>query len=282
MAQAQLAVAQSALGETQAQWRQASNECFRVLSLQSNSVASPSEADKARAEADGLEARLKRQEAEVIVAQRQLATWQQQLDDTVIHAPFAGIIVSKTAQPGEMISPLSAGGGFTRTGICTLVDMSSLEVEVDVNENYIHRVSAGQPVQAVLDAYPDWKIPARVIAIIPTADRQKGTVKVRVGFQELDPRLLPDMGVKVSFQAGSSAKSGPAGVLLPASAIHEENGRQTVWILREGRAQRRAVQISGTNEDQMRITSSVAAGEKVIVDGPPGLQDGAAVREKQP
>jgi HlyD family secretion protein len=282
MAQAQLTVAQTALGETQAQWVQASNECFRVLSLLSNRVASASEADKARAEADGLQARLERQQAEVTVAQRQIATWQQQLEDTVIRAPFAGIIVSKTAQPGEIISPLSAGGGFTRTGICTLVDMSSLEVEVDVNENYIHRVSAGQTVEAVLDAYPDWKIPARVIAIIPTADRQKGTVKVRVGFEALDPRMLPDMGVKVSFQAGPLAPSATAGVLLPPSAVHEENGQQVVWVLREGRAQRRTVQVSATNDDQMLLTSSIAAGEKVIVDRPPGLKDGAAVREKQP
>jgi len=282
LAQAQLTVAQSALGETQAQWVQASNECCRVLSLLSNRVASASEADKARAEADGLSARLERQRAEVTVAQRQIATWQQQLEDTVIRAPFPGVIVSKTAQPGEMISPLSAGGGFTRTGICTLVDMSSLEVEVDVNENYIHRVSAGQPVQAVLDAYPDWKIPARVIAIIPTADRQKGTVKVRIGFDALDARMLPDMGVKVSFQAGPLASTVAAGVLLPAAAVHEANGQQVVWVLREGRAQRRTVQVSATNDDQMLLTSSVAAGEKVIVDGPPGLKDGATVREKQP
>jgi RND family efflux transporter MFP subunit len=195
LAQAQLDVARTALGETEAQYGQASNECFRVLSLQSNRVDSASEADKARADADSLKARLERQQAEVTVARRQIAIWQQQLDDTVIRAPFDGVIVSKTAQPGEVISPLSAGGGFTRTGICTLVDMSSLEVEVDVNENYIHRVFAGQPVEAVLDAYPDWKIPAHVIAIIPTADRQKGTVKVRIGFEALDPRMLPDMGV---------------------------------------------------------------------------------------
>ena len=282
MAQAQLTVAQTALGETQAQWVQASNECFRVLSLFSNRVASASEGDKARADADSLYARLQRQQAEVTVAQRQIATWQQQLEDTVIRAPFAGVIVSKTAQPGEMISPLSAGGGFTRTGICTLVDMNSLEVEVDVNENYIHRVSPGQPVEAILDAYPDWKIPARVIAIIPTADRQKGTVKVRIGFAALDPRMLPDMGVKVSFQADSPTPSGAAGVLLPPSAVREVNGQKVAWVLHEGRAVRRAVEVSATNDDQMLLVSSVAAGEKVIVDSPPDLQDGQPVREKQP
>ena len=282
LAQAQLDVARTALGETEAQYGQASNECFRVLSLQSNRVDSASEADKARADADSLKARLERQQAEVTVARRQIAIWQQQLDDTVIRAPFDGVIVSKTAQPGEVISPLSAGGGFTRTGICTLVDMSSLEVEVDVNENYIHRVFAGQPVEAVLDAYPDWKIPAHVIAIIPTADRQKGTVKVRIGFEALDPRMLPDMGVKVSFQAGPAATSVPAGVLLPPAAVQEENGREAVWILREGRARWREVRVSATNDDQMLVTASVAAGERVIVAPPPGLRDGAAVREKRP
>ena len=210
LAQAQLDVAQTALGETQTQWREASNECFRVLSLASNNVASPSEADKARAETDALAARLEsRSGSRASVARRRIATWQQQLDDTVLRAPFAGVIVSKTAQPGEIISPLSAGGGFTRTGICTLVDMTSIEVEVDVNENYINRVFPAQPVKAVLDAYPDWRIPAHVIAIIPTADRQKGTVKVRVGFEQLDPRMLPDMGVKVSFEAAGPRKPLP-------------------------------------------------------------------------
>ena len=140
-----------------------------------------------------------------------MALWKQQLDDTIIRAPFAGIVTSKNAQPGEMISPDVRRRGFTRTGICTIVDMSSLEIEVDVNESYINRVEPGQPVEATLDAYPDWKIPAKVIAIIPTADRQKATVKVRVGFDKLDPRILPDMSVKVAFRsAGEAAASRPA------------------------------------------------------------------------
>src|SRR5204863_6413441 len=146
-----------------------------------------------------LTVKLQQQQADVIVAERQLAAWQQQMEDTVIRAPFAGIVTSKNAQPGEMISPSSAGGGFTRTGICTIVDMQSLEIEIDVNESYINRVEAGQPVKATLDAYPDWKIPCKVIAIIPTADRQKSTVKVRVGFNKLDPRILPEMSIKVAF-----------------------------------------------------------------------------------
>ncbi len=131
------------------------------------------------------------------------------LEDTVIRAPFAGVVTTKDAQPGEMISPVSAGGGFTRTGVCTIVDMESLEIELDVNESYINRVEAGQPVEATLDAYSTWKIPCKVIAIIPTADRQKSTVKVRVGFDKLDPRILPEMGVKVAFQENGAASTTP-------------------------------------------------------------------------
>src|SRR5213078_5113891 len=143
------------------------------------------------------------------VADRQVASWQQQLEDTVIRAPFAGIVTSKNAQPGEMISPMSAGGGFTRTGICTIVDMDSLEIEVDVNESYINRVQTRQAVEATLDAYSDWKIPAKVIAIIPTADRQKSTVRVRIGFDKLDPRILPEMSVKVAFHGAANSAATP-------------------------------------------------------------------------
>src|SRR5438874_971911 len=141
--------------------------------------------DRADAQAKALRARLVRQNADVSVAERDVEMWKQQLDDNIIRAPFAGVVTTKNAQPGEMISPMSVGG-FTRTGICTIVDMSSLEIEVDVSESYINRVTAGQPVEATLDSYPSWKIPAKVIAIIPSADRQKATVKVRVGFDKLD------------------------------------------------------------------------------------------------
>src|SRR4029078_6401113 len=145
----------------------------------------------------------------VRVAERQVAMQQTDLDNTVIRAPFSGVAVTKDAEPGEMLSPVSAGGGFTRTGICTIVDMKSLEVDVDVNESYINRVASGQDVTAVLNAYPDWQIPARVITMVPTADRQKATVLVRIGFKQLDPRILPDMGVKVTFLRESDAAAAP-------------------------------------------------------------------------
>ena len=150
-----------------------------------------------------------------MVSERQVALRRQDLDDTVIRAPFSGVAVTKDAQPGEMISPISAGGGFTRTGICTLVDMKSLEIEVDVNESYIHRVEPGQKAVATLDAYPDWQIPAHVIMPVPTADRQKATVKVRLGFEQLDPRVLPDMGVKVAFQAEEKPAGGGGATARP-------------------------------------------------------------------
>src|SRR5213595_871488 len=200
LTEAQSESARKALDEIKANLEQAERELVRFTQLAANKVASQSDLDRAEAEAKSLRARLEKQKADIVVSERDVAQWQQQLDDTVIRAPFAGIVTSKNAQPGEMISPMSAGGGFTRTGICTIVDMSSLEIEIDVNESYIHRVESNQPVEATLDAYPNWKISCKVIAIIPTADRQKSTVKVRVGFDKLDPRILPEMSVKVSFR----------------------------------------------------------------------------------
>jgi RND family efflux transporter MFP subunit len=232
-------------------------------------------------EARNLEKRLIRQTADIGVAERTVEEWKQNLDDTVIRAPFAGVVTSKNAQPGEMISPMSVGG-FTRTGICTVVDMTSLEVEVDVNESYIHRVQPGQKVESVLDAYPDWRIPSKVIAIIPTADRQKATVKVRVGFDKLDPRILPDMGVKVAFQGEEkeSAKGGQGAVVLPKAAVNKIDGHDVVWVVKDGRAERRAVTVAESGSDECTISGGLRDGERVAVNAPPGLTDGSRVTEK--
>jgi RND family efflux transporter MFP subunit len=199
LAKAQREVARKALGETEAQLHEARLRRQRVLDLVGAGVAAAADRDAVVAEVESLAARAAAQTEEIRAAGRAVALEKQNLEDTVIRAPFSGVAISKNAQPGEMISPVSAGGGFTRTGISTVVDMSSLEIEVDVNEAYIQRVSAGQQVVARLDAYPDWQIPARVITTIPAADRQKATVTVRIGFDELDPRILPDMGIKVTF-----------------------------------------------------------------------------------
>ena len=205
--------------------------------------------------------------------------WKQQLDDTTIHAPFAGIVTSKNAQPGEMISPMSAGGGFTRTGICTIVDMNSIEIEVDVNESYINRVEPGQRVEAVLDAYPDWHMPAKVIAIIPAADRQKATVKVRVGFEKLDSRILPDMGVKVAFQSAGNGQPAARNIAVPKIAVRQRDGRDMVWVVRDDRVERRAVTLGATRGDEVTIEAGLNDGEKIVVEGPADLTDAARVTE---
>jgi RND family efflux transporter MFP subunit len=282
LAEAQLVSATNALAETRVRIREADQELQRQTGLVKNQIATQADYDHAEAAALALKARLEQQQADVTVAAKQVAYWEQQLDDTIIRAPFAGIVTSKNAQPGEMISPISAGGGFTRTGICTIVDMESLEIEIDVNESYINRVGPEQPVEATLDAYPEWKIPCKVIAIIPTADRQKSTVKVRVGFEKLDPRILPEMSVKVAFrEAGGSGPVGGRTVTVPKSAIQQQDGRDVVLVVQSGHAERRAVTVSQTRLDEAVISAGVAAGERVIVDWPKGLTDGAAVAEKR-
>jgi RND family efflux transporter MFP subunit len=282
LAEAQLVSATNALAETRVRIKEADQELERQSGLVKSRIATQADYDHAEAAALALRARLEQQQADVIVAQRQVAYWDQQLDDTIIRAPFTGIVTSKNAQPGEMISPISAGGGFTRTGICTIVDMESLEIEIDVNESYINRVEAGQAVEATLDAYPDWKIPCKVIAIIPTADRQKSTVKVRVGFDKLDPRILPEMSVKVAFrEAGGSGPVAGRTVLVPKAAIHQQDGRSVVLVVQNGKAERRAVTVGGTHEDDVVISAGVGAGERVIAAWPAGLKDGMVVSEKR-
>ena len=221
------------------------------------------------------------------VAAREVAARRQDVDDTIIRAPFAGVITTKDAQPGEMISPNSAGGGFTRTGIGTLVDMTSLEIDVDVNESYINRVRSGQHAEAVLDAYPDWRIPATVIAVVPSADRQKATVKVRLAFDRLDPRLLPDMGVKVAFlgegdrQAAlpSGEQPGAARALarVPRAALRQDRGQLVAFVVRGDRVERRAVRITAAPGDEAAVLAGLTPGEQVVVDGPPDLADGRKV-----
>ena len=284
LAAAQHESARRALDETKANLERAERELRRITQLAADKLVSQSELDQIAAEAKSLNARLARQTADVTVAEREVDLWGQQKDDTIIRAPFSGVVISKNAQPGEMISPMSAGGGFTRTGICTIVDMGSLEIEVDVSESYINRVEPGGPVQATLDSYPDWRIPAKVIAIIPTADRQKATVKVRVGFEALDPRVLPDMGVKVAFQSGIESGEPPrAGrrLLVPKSAVLNRDGQSLVWIVRSGRVERRAVTVGTSVGDDITLASGVAGGDRVIVESPVALADGARVKEME-
>ena len=283
LARAQWESAQSALEETRVRLKEAEQELQRQTDLARGKVATQADYDHAAAAAAAYKARLEQQQADATVAERTIAIWQQQLEDTIIRAPFAGIVTSKNAQPGEMISPMSSGG-FTRTGICTIVDMESLEIEIDVNESYINRVQPGQPVEATLDAYADWKIPCKVIAIIPTADRDKSTVKVRVGFDKLDPRILPEMAVKVAFREtiGSAPAAVARTVLVPKAAIRQQDGRDVVLVVQGGRAERRAVTVASTSANESEISAGLAAGERVVVEGPGDLTDGAIVKENKP
>lgn len=277
LAEAQAASARSALAETKVRLIEAEKKLGRTTRLTSDRVVSVEELDTAEAHAKSLQARLDLQTAESKVAEHQVAVWKQQLEDMVIRAPFEGVAVSKNAQPGEMISPISAGGGFTRTGIGTIVDMRSLEIEVDVNESYINRVRPGQEVEASLDAYPDWKIPCKVIAIIPTADRQKASVKVRIGFDRLDSKILPEMGVKVAFLEQESADRG-AGVLVPRSALFRKDGRDCVWIISGGRVEMRPVTVGMFGSGGVSVAAGLALGEVIALDAPPDLEAGRRVR----
>lgn len=282
LAEAQLRSAETSRKETQALLSEARAIFRRTKNLVDQESASEAEMDRARAGSESLAARLESKQAGVRVAEKQLDVYRQQMEDTIIRAPFAGVIVAKNAQPGEMISPVSAGGGFTRTGIGTIVDMGSLEIEIDVNEAYINRVKAGQKIVATLDAYPDWSIPCHVIAIIPTADRQRATVEVRVGFDELDSRILPDMGVKVAFQdevRPEGREVGRAGVLIPQSAVVETGNKQYVLLLVDNVVERRAIATEGKRGKEILVTSGISGGDKLIINAPSGLQDGVRVKE---
>src|SRR6185295_3158785 len=225
-------------------------------------------------------ARIAATREQVSVAERQVDVERTNLDNTVIRAPFTGVAISKDAQAGEMVSPVSAGGGFTRTGICTIVDMHSLEIEVDVNESYINRVRPAQRVTAVLDAYPDFQIPGHVITTVPTADRQKATVLVRIAFEALDPRILPDMGIKVTFLKEDDEVAAPAArpaTLVPKAAIQSDNTNSFVYVVTGETVERRAVKAGGADGDRVEVLGALRAGERVVVSPPPGFTDGAKV-----
>ncbi|MGB2716093.1 MAG: efflux RND transporter periplasmic adaptor subunit [Vicinamibacterales bacterium] len=287
---AQLEAARRATAEDEAGLREAELTLQRRRQLLKEGVIGRAELDTAESQVETLKARIAMAQQQVQVAESQVKAIQTDLNDMVVRAPFDGVAISKDAQPGEMISPVSAGGGFTRTGICTIVDMSSLEIEVDVSESYINRVRSGQPVEAVLDAYPDWRIPAQVITTVPSADRQKATVRVRIGFEtesekkKLDPRILPDMGVKVSFlneRAPQGEQAAPrARLLVPKTAIRSDNGTSILFVVREDRAERRAVRVGAADGERVEVISGINAGERVVVDGPATLVDGARVKER--
>ena len=285
LAEAQLGARRGALAELEVRHEEARLDLDRQRRLLEQRLIGQADLDTAQAEADSLRARIANQREQIVVAEREIDVRRTALEDTVIRAPFSGVAISKDAQPGEMISPVSAGGGFTRTGVCTIVDMSSLEIEVDVNESYINRVSPGQRVLATLDAYPDWEIPARVITTIPAADRQRATVLVRIAFDELgDPRILPDMGVNVAFlEAGPPPEEAVADAAprlwIPAAALRGDGGARVVFVVRGGAIERRAVTTGVEDGGDVEVLAGLSAGERVVVEGPVELADGDRVAD---
>jgi RND family efflux transporter MFP subunit len=281
LARAQLAQARSQEGEIRAMLAQAERDHARQQELYQRQLVAAQVLDAALAQRDMLRARLANNLEQVRVATESVTVAQVQLDNTVIRAPFGGVVVAKSAQPGEMISPISAGGGFTRTGIGTIVDMDSLEVQVDVNESFINRVAAEQPVETTLNAYPDWKIPGAVIAIIPTADRSKATVKVRIALKVRDPRIVPDMGARVAFLTSRPAAGRPAAVpavLVPAEAVRGEGSAAAVFVYTGERVERRGVTLGQAVGADREVVSGLRPGERVVLAPAPTLKDGDAVR----
>ena len=285
LAEAQADSARRSVRENEVRLDESKLTLSRLSQLLKEGIVTQAEVDAARANVESTDARIQVLKQQVAVSQRQIELQQTDLDNTIIRAPFSGVAISKDAQPGEMVSPVSAGGGFTRTGICTLVDMRSLEIEVDVNESYIDRVRSNQDVLATLNAYPEWQIPARVITTIPAGDRQKATVLVRIGFKDLDPRILPDMGVKVSFLRPDDGTVEPAAAaqpvtLVPKAALKIEGANTFAFVIQGEVVERRAVSTGGADGDRVEVKAGLRAGDRVVLSPPPTLVDGSKIQIK--
>lgn len=273
----------AALADLEVQLGYADRELERAQGLRSAGVNSQQALDTARTSRDSLRSKIALTKEQTRAAEARIGMAQQDVINCTVRSPYDGIVVSKDAQRGEIVSPISAGGGFTRTGIATVVDMNSIEIEVDVNEAFIARVKPGQKVIATLDAYPDWQIPCTVRTVIPTADRQKATVKVRIAFDKLDPRILPDMGVKVAFLGDEPPTKGKteAQVLVPQSSVHTEGGKPVVFLVREGKLERRAVSLGAQRGSDVEVIAGVSPGDSLVTKGSDTLRDGQAVEVKQ-
>ena len=280
-AAADLNVARATIADLKVNLADAQRTFARIINLHKTGVSSNQDMDRTTAAVDSFKARLVLAEEQVQAAQARKDMASQDVENCIVRAPFTGIAVSRDAQVGEMVSPISAGGGFTRTGIATIVDMDSLEIEVDVNESYIAKVSTGQKVDAALDAYPDWHIPASVRTIIPTADRQKATVKVRISFDRLDPKILPDMGVKVTFLSSREPSTKSGSLLVKRQAVHKADGRQVVFVLKDGRLIQREVKLGEVLENEIEVLEGVSPGDQVVISGSEALKDGQRAEVKK-
>jgi RND family efflux transporter MFP subunit len=276
-AQAQRAVAVATVDDVEVKLASARRTLERAKELRARELVSEENLENAESAVASYEAQATLARKSVKAAEHAVDIARQNVENCIVRAPFAGVVVSKDAQPGEMVSPVSAGGGYTRTGIATIVDMSSLEIEVDVNESYIARVTSGQAAEAVLDAYPDWGIPCRVRTVIPTADRQKATVKVRITFDRLDPRILPDMGVKVSFLEGEEDSSDVPLTLVSREAVRLDGDTSFAFVVKNGRLERRAVRAGRERGPDVEILAGLRRGEQVVTSSQGELRDGARV-----
>ena len=280
LAASQVNAAQSQIGSVQAQLKEAEANAARLGALVGQKLISRAQYEQSVAARDALRAQLATAQRNAQVARDGLRIADNGVDNTVVRAPFAGVVIAKSAQPGEIVSPLSAGGGFTRTGIGTIVDMDSLEVEVEVGEAFIGRVKPGMPTETILNAYQDWKIPGKVIAIIPTADRGKATVKVRVGLDAKgDPRIVPDMGARVGFlEDAKPAQAAKPGVLAPAAAIVQRDGKDVAFVVVDGKAMQRTLALGRTLGEDREVLQGLAGGDAVVLDPPEQLVDGVRVQ----
>jgi RND family efflux transporter MFP subunit len=278
----------ASISDLEVQLGNATREAKRTKSLTDAGIQTTQALDASQTLVDRLNAQIAQAKRQVQASEAKIAIETQNIENCQVRSPYTGIVVTKDAQPGEMVSPISAGGGFTRTGIATIVDMSSNEIEVDVNENYIARVKPGQHVIATLDAYPDWQIPSHVRTVIPTADREKGTVKVRVSFDHLDPRILPDMGVKVAFlsdlptakDAGKGVQPAKPVALVPLAAVHSSGNQQSVFLFHDGVIERRSIGAGVARDSNIEVLAGIAPGDLVVVRGPDDLHDGQQVTRK--
>ncbi len=283
LARQQAMAARADLAQVRVRLAEAQRAARRGEQLRADNLISEAEFDTLQSSVAALQAQLDALQSQTGVAEANVQVQQQNISDLTVRAPFAGVVISKDAQPGEMISPISAGGGFTRTGIATIVDMDSREIEVDVNEAFINRVTDEQKTEAVLDAYPEWTIPSHVISIVPTADRQKATVRVRIGFDQLDPRILPDMGVKVRFLDPASptqATAARSSVELPSSAVFSADGKRYVWRVSDNTLERVAVSTGNEHSGRMEILSGINASDSVVIQPTEKLQDGGRIKVK--
>lgn len=285
--------AQAAIADFEVQLKNSQIELRRAEQLQKAGVQTQEALDNATMAVDSLKAKIALAKQQVVAADSRIGVAQQAVDNCTIRAPFGGIVVSKDAQVGEMVSPNSAGGGFTRTGIATIVDMKSNEIEVDVNESYIAKVKEGQQVTATLDAYPDRPVPSKVRTVIPTADRQKATVKVRITILNLEKYdfILPDMGVKVAFleeeqavakEKGKNGEKGPQAVaFIPKSAVRSDSAASFVFLVKDGKLERRAVSLGMDRGTDVAVLAGVTPGDSLVVKGPESLRDGDKVEIRQ-